>query len=542
MQDFRWRKWIVLVVTILTGLGAVLGLAHAVSRVAWAALPSPGDVTGQDNSNYVVLAWNDLGMHCYNLDFEHFGVLPPYNTLWAQVIRVADPPEIVTTGITVTYVFTDNTYSVGKTNFWDYDDDLFGEDLTPNVGLEGKGLAGDMDLDGDHFVAEGIPLTEYRDSDLSNPYPYQLATVIVRDAATGEDLARTIVVAPVSSEMSCDNCHYDYGVEDIATGNVDTNILELHDQEEHTSLRTNGESDLCADCHGSNALGLPEQGNRPNVSEAMHSVHAGEVDDDLAGCYNCHPGDQTQCLRDVMSEAHDMDCIDCHGGMTAVSQNPDPWLNEPRCDDSGCHADRSQDQDLYRLSKDHGGLYCIACHDSPHAIAPSREANDGLKFVALQGHNGTLETCTVCHLSMPTGAGPHGIMGPVERSFTLEPDRSETADSGTQVVYTHTLRNTGNVSDTYALSWSSSLGWAAAPVMTVGGSPAASPVLLTASHTALITVTVTVPEISTVYGLTDTTMLTFTSQLSPSLVQRVVDTTHLEGEPFKLYLPLVLRD
>ena len=36
---------------------------------------------------YVVLAWNDLGMHCYNRDFRDLAVLPPYNTLWAQVLR-----------------------------------------------------------------------------------------------------------------------------------------------------------------------------------------------------------------------------------------------------------------------------------------------------------------------------------------------------------------------------------------------------------------------------------------------------------------------
>ncbi len=105
-------------------------------------------------------------MHCYNGDFQDLAVLPPYNTLWAQVVKIGDPPQIITTGITVTYSFPDNTYSVGKSNFWDYDLQLFGVDLEPNVGLTGKGLLGSMDLHVDHFVAEGIPLTEYRDGDL----------------------------------------------------------------------------------------------------------------------------------------------------------------------------------------------------------------------------------------------------------------------------------------------------------------------------------------------------------------------------------------
>ena len=80
---------------------------------------------------YVVLSWNDLGMHCYNRDFQYLAVLPPFNTLWAQVVRVGDPPQIITdtSVIRVTYHFADNTYSVGKSNFWDYDQQLFGVDL-----------------------------------------------------------------------------------------------------------------------------------------------------------------------------------------------------------------------------------------------------------------------------------------------------------------------------------------------------------------------------------------------------------------------------
>lgn len=69
------------------------------------------------SNGYVVLSWNDLGMHCYNRDFQDLAVLPPFNTLWAQVVKKGDPPQIVTGGITVSYYFPDNTYSVGKSNF-----------------------------------------------------------------------------------------------------------------------------------------------------------------------------------------------------------------------------------------------------------------------------------------------------------------------------------------------------------------------------------------------------------------------------------------
>ena len=387
---------------IALGLG-ILGMGFVVERKV-AASAAAAD-------KYVVLAWNDLGMHCYNRNFQDLAVLPPYNNLWAQVIKVGDPPVVVTSGIKVTYGFPDNTYSVGKSNFWTYANGLFGVTLPDNVGLTGRGLAGEMALNGAHFEAAGIPLTEFSDSAPTTPDPYQLATVIVQDQSSGLELARVVTVSPVSTEMHCDTCHDDYGQAspDIATGRVETNILTFHDREAGTSLMASRPV-LCAKCHGSNALGMPGNPELPSLSNAMHEKHAGEVPDSLAGCYNCHPGPQTKCLRDVMSQKG-MTCTSCHGGMAVVAQNPKPWLNEPRCDNAACHGSRfAQNQPLYRHSTEHGGLSCEACHDSTHAIAPSTQPRDGIKFLALQGQPGPLKKCTVCHATQPTAAGPHGFL------------------------------------------------------------------------------------------------------------------------------------
>lgn len=369
---------------------------------------APGD--------YIVLSWNDLGMHWYTKDFQDFAMLPPSNTLFAQVIKISDPPEIITSGITVTYSFPDNTYSVGKTNFWDYEDALFGVTLPPNVGLTGKGLAGDMDPYADHFVAEGIPLTEFSDSDLNNPDPYQLALVTVLNAANGAELARSTVVAPASTEVNCGDCHFDGGVGNVSTGGVDTNILQLHDNRNkhkypvgHKTPLMDRRPVLCAECHASNALDKPGLSGMDSVSKAMHGSHVGDVPNSMAGCYLCHPGVDTQCLRGVMGQAGE-DCLDCHGTIAEVAQNPNPWLNEPRCDD--CHDDGSHDQNqpLFHLSQNHGGMYCAACHDSAHATAASSEPRDNIKFIDLQGSPGTLSECTICHATQPEEAGPHGIV------------------------------------------------------------------------------------------------------------------------------------
>ncbi|MDO8728223.1 MAG: hypothetical protein Q7J35_19395 [Candidatus Methanoperedens sp.] len=63
-----------------------------------------------------------------------------------------------------------------------------------------------MDLEGDHYIAEGIPLTEYRDMDAVNQsaYPFQNALIKVRSVNNPSVvLAQITVVAPVSSELMC---------------------------------------------------------------------------------------------------------------------------------------------------------------------------------------------------------------------------------------------------------------------------------------------------------------------------------------------------
>lgn len=105
-----------------------------------------------------------------------------------------------------------------------------------------------------------------------------------------------------------------------------------------------------------------------------------------------------------------MSYIDCHGGMRLVAANPNPWLTEPGCDT--CHTptasqDITQNLALYRMSTGQGGIYCEACHDSTHAIANSSQPNGAIKFNQIQGHNGPIDTSTVCHKTQPTGMGPH---------------------------------------------------------------------------------------------------------------------------------------
>ncbi|MGY6512284.1 hypothetical protein ACXIUH_25425, partial [Vibrio parahaemolyticus] len=73
-------------------------------------------------ASFRVLAWNNLGMHCMDDDFSVFSLLPPYNTLGAQVTRdgvlVTDPGSVAVTYQAVADPSGSiNTSSANKTNF-----------------------------------------------------------------------------------------------------------------------------------------------------------------------------------------------------------------------------------------------------------------------------------------------------------------------------------------------------------------------------------------------------------------------------------------
>lgn len=345
---------------------------------------------------HVVFAANDLGMHCMGPDFTELMVLPPFNNLHAQVIRRGIEPDIVTEDdVTVEYFFASNTRSADKTNFWKYAPALFGVNLPADVGLTGNGMSGTMAYTGNRdYAATGIPITPIDDNGMENPYP--LATVRVRQGSTV--VATTQTVVPVSWEMSCNICHDTAG---ISTG---VDILRKHDAMHGTHLEQNQPVN-CSTCHADNALGTTGIEGVPNLSAAMHGAHAPRMG--MAGlavsCYACHPGVRTQCQRDIHS-ALGMNCFSCHTSMEALADpTRRPWLDEPKCAD--CHSrpgfEFEEPGKLFKESRGHGGVACLSCHGSPHAITPTVTQVDNVQAMALQGHTGVINDCLVCHTQTP---------------------------------------------------------------------------------------------------------------------------------------------
>ncbi|MCA9229847.1 MAG: hypothetical protein KDA57_04295 [Planctomycetales bacterium] len=341
-----------------------------------------------------------------NADFSQLCILPPFNSLHAQLIRRGIEPEIVEEdeNVSVEYRIPNNTTSVNKTNFWQYDQALFGVDLPPDVGLTGNSLAGTMALTGHNdWAATGIPITPIDDGGFLNAYP--LATIEAK--VQGNTVATTRAVVPVSWEIACNLCH--------APGQpgpaVDADILAKHDQAHGTSLLGNG-SVLCAACHADPALGAPGLPDVSAMSHAMHSSHASRVEvlqnqGMTNTCYACHPGYETNCQRDV-HYAKGIFCTDCHGGMSDVgSPARRPWVDEPKCGD--CHSrnefEFEEPGQLFKDSHGHGNVHCAACHGSPHAITPALTVEDNIQAYEHQGYLGVISKCTVCHTSIPTNEG-----------------------------------------------------------------------------------------------------------------------------------------
>lgn len=332
-----------------------------------------------DAATATILGWNNLGMHCMDSDYSVFSILPPYNTIEAQLI-VGGKLVKDGAGYTVTYqAVADpsgsfNATAMGKGNYYDYATALFGATLAPEAGLAGWSMPGVSNIPQsllyeqtnqpaagvfsrvNWFRAEGIPLSPYDDALRKNPYP--LMRVIARDAANAP-LATNDIVLPVSDEMDCRACHASGAYlptrpaagwvwDGVPERDFRLNILRLHDDYQfwqypelyqaalaargfnpqglYRGVVADGKPVLCASCHASEALGAPSYGTIPPLTTSIHSFHAHVVDpvlnttldssDHRAACYRCHPGSTTRCLRGAMGGA-----IAADGSMAMQCQN-----------------------------------------------------------------------------------------------------------------------------------------------------------------------------------------------------------------------------
>ena len=366
-------------------------ITSLVCRLGAAILTTSAALAG--GGQWTLVGWNNLGMHCMDDDYSVFSILPPFNTINAQLID--GNGRLVQDGAGLSLSFealadpdgSINTTSVGKTNFWDFAAGTYGATLNADTGLTGLKMPGATNTpqpmawatDFKWFEAVGIPVAPVDDAGRRNTYP--LMKLTARDGA-GRVLAQTSTVVPVSSEMDCRACHGSNAGDAAkpAAGWVNNphasrdyrlNILRLHDEKHladpvfQAALATagyrpdglfatanSGTAILCAKCHSSEALGTASTAGTKPLTAAMHSLHANVVNPvnglklndsaNRSACYTCHPGSATRCLRGAMGSAvatdgtMAMQCQSCHGSMSQVGAAARTgWFDEPSC--GNCH-------------------------------------------------------------------------------------------------------------------------------------------------------------------------------------------------------------
>lgn len=384
------------------------------------------------NDQYVLLTWSPLGMQYVAEAKGILSLIPPGNALRAQLIQRGPLPEIVNQGVTMTYR-VENGF----------------------VGSDGQPApAGLMLPEEDAFTAEGIVLLPLSKQGVD---PYPVVTVEARDAQDTV-LATAKVLAPVSTEIGCNNCHGGKADLENNTGlNRETalNILTAHDRLSNTGLTATAQSGKmirCQSCHADLMFRAEGDKARLNLSTSIHGFHAHYLKNrGDAACAFCHPSSPkgaTRSLRDIHA-ALGMQCTNCHGsmedhassllvqerangkqqaaklltGLYSDSQEKaetvlprKPWINQPDC--LHCHIDYQQpdtettrnkwtagEQELYRNRTDESGrLFCTACHSSPHAVYPAENPHgpqlDILQPLQYQNNRlpiGANRNCSVCH-------------------------------------------------------------------------------------------------------------------------------------------------
>jgi cytochrome bd-type quinol oxidase subunit 1 len=387
--------------------------------------PAPFDT---ETSEYTLVAWCSRGMGFFSQN-DKWTLLPPMNVIRAQLVRRDPSPERVADDVTIGYAIESDQEDPNLTGELAYRDD-----------------AG-------RFEAQ-VAIPPYSKEGY-NPLP--IVTLTAKDA-DGNVLATAKLAAPTSDQMGCRNCHsgdWDRDGSGIATATVE-NILATHDRMNSTRLAQTQGVVECTACHDDPIQNAEGNADKPNLSAAIHGVHAIYMEGREAegSCLKCHPNST---LRG-QHEAVGFVCTDCHGmiedlaisllkaevnrGVPGAGRilarltprtmtnkeaiNPRrPWLNEPDC--LTCHVDFSPpetdsafnawtegpDQLFAARRDDMDAMHCGACHGSPHAIYPATARDNvmPLQYMDQAQPLGANGNCTVCHRESMDYPAHHPGMG-----------------------------------------------------------------------------------------------------------------------------------
>jgi len=213
----------------------------------------PAAITAQDTEippfnpaadEYVLLAWPDQGLNMVVESQGVFSLRQPQLALNAQLIKRGDGPGKITDNVKLTYA------------------------------VEGGAATGDMKiLEGRDWYQVQLSIPPRKPDGTLFPYP--LATIEARDAATGAVLGRTRAVLPVSDEVACASCHGGADKHGNISAETGLSILRIHDRLNRTklvaALKSSGKPVQCNDCHADPLSGKEGRGDLLSVSAALQA-------------------------------------------------------------------------------------------------------------------------------------------------------------------------------------------------------------------------------------------------------------------------------
>lgn len=401
--------------------------------------PAPVPAFDADNAPYMLTVFSTEGVHRVTDAEPAFTLLKPGNLLVAQLIGrdVFPSLEQGKDAMKIRYLL-DPAYAGG---------------------INAPIAQGELPVSprGPFFASDPIAVMPYPEEGGFAPYPTAKVTAFDAD---GAPVAETRVVLPVSTEISCRNCHTGpWKVDGKAGISQETagDILSVHDRRNGTGLSAQvkqGNTVICRSCHSG-------EGEIVNLSTAVHGFHATMKLGGAEACDNCHASAETGVTRFYRGFHHLMglDCARCHGAMTdhALSllrfeagrgKKPaqvrmtqlqptltaaaedivprEPGKNLPHC--RGCHDFRqkpdaatasafnqwteAESERYTQALDDTGSLRCPSCHGAPHAVHPAEDDRDNvqpLQYQKLAAPLGKDGNCAVCHTVPMEGFSHHEL-------------------------------------------------------------------------------------------------------------------------------------
>jgi hypothetical protein len=403
------------------------------------------------SASYVIMANNDIGMHCACPSFDKFLLLPPSNTFRAQVFRKGEEPSVIANNntITVKYSVAENTDASVKADpyyqNWIANAPKLFKGFNPVrsdgkvQGLSGALLAGDMtpNSKGGYWEAKGVPVYPVVDKTAANNImsdplggpkrnPYLTGNFQVVEKATNKVLASTTATVPVAFGGCC-SCHIkvatSMGFPGTAEGSFQA-MGALHKRSsgiDISQIDPDGDGTpgpvRCSQCHLDPAMGETKPPgytgyptSNSTFSDVLHRFHVKSTavatyDSNIAtNCYACHPGNGVNCYRDTHTKktvnGHNLWCTDCHGDLNqrvAQGQLKQPWSEAT-------------------LPK------CSNCHGSSYEEGVS-EIGSGIlgKFLNSKAHAGHKVLCSTCHGS-PHALSPSNLAKDNAQNMALQND------------------------------------------------------------------------------------------------------------------------